>query len=158
MWNGTQGVLYYFGIDPVTANISTAPSDLTTVVGDVIPAGTEFRGNVVDFGAGPVAAEAEWYLGNGGGFGAIDEQFVQDASWTRLREVTIAYDIPTKLLSNIGLGNLSVGVTGRNLVLWSGFVGADPDTNLTGASRGRGLHYFTNPGSRSVLFNLKFGF
>ena len=166
MWNGTLGVLQYFGIDPTTANISTADVDLRTAYapdndfpnGVVIPAGTPFRGNIVDFGGGPVAADAEWYLGNGGGFGSIDEQFVQDASWTRLREVTATYAIPTKLLQNIGLTNLSIGVTGRNLVLWSGFEGADPDTNLTGASRGRGLHYFTNPGSRSVLFNLKFGF
>ncbi len=42
--------------------------------------------------------------------------------------------------------------------LWTPFEGADPDANLTGASKGRGLNYFNNPGTRSVLFNLKFGF
>ena len=158
MWNGTYGVLHFFGIAPETANITTASQDLTTAIGDVIPAGTQFRGNEVDFGGGPVAADAEWYLGNGGGFGEIDEQFVQDASWTRLREATLSYALPNDMLSGLGLSNITVGITGRNLVLWSDFIGADPDTNLTGASRGRGLHYFTNPGSRSVLFNLKFGF
>ena len=158
MWNGTNGVLYYFGVSPETANISTAPVDLTTADGDIIPAGTEFRGNVTDFGAGPVAEEASWWLGNGGGFGSIDEQFIEDGSWTRLREATLTYAIPSALIESTGLSNISVGITGRNLILWSGFTGADPDTNLTGASRGRGLHYFTNPGSRSVLFNLRFGF
>lgn len=158
MWNGTKGVLNYFGIHPNTANISTAPSDIKNAAGATIPAGTQFRGNVIDFGGGPVAADASWYLGNGGGFGEIDEQFIEDASWTRLREVTLSYALPTSLLKNVGLSNVSVGVTGRNLVLWSPFEGADPDTNLTGASRGRGLNYFNNPGSRSVLFNLKFGF
>ena len=158
MWNGTKGVLNYFGIAPITANISTAPVDLTNAAGNVIPAGTQFRGNVIDFGAGPVAADASWYLGNGGGFGEIDEQFVEDASWTRLREITLSYALPTSLLDGVGLNNLSIGITGRNLILWSPFEGADPDTNLTGASRGRGLNYFNNPGSRSVLFNLKFGF
>lgn len=158
MWNGTYGVLHFFGIAPETANISTAPVDIVNAIGTVIPAGTQFRGNVVDFGAGPVAADAEWYLGNGGGFGEIDEQFVEDASWTRLREVTLSYALPATMLDGIGLSNVSVGITGRNLILWSGFTGADPDTNLTGASRGRGLNYFNNPGSRSVLFNLKFGF
>ncbi len=158
MWNGTKGVLTYFGIDPSTANVSTAPADIKNADGATIPAGTEFRGNVIDFGAGPVAADASWYLGNGGGFGEIDEQFIEDASWTRLREVTLSYALPTSLLKGVGLSNVSVGVTGRNLVLWSPFEGADPDTNLTGASRGRGLNYFNNPGSRSVLFNLKFGF
>lgn len=158
MWNGTLGVLHYFGVSPLSANISTAPSDIVNAIGVTIPAGTEFRGNVIDFGGGPVAADAEWYLGNGGGFGEIDEQFVRDASWTRLREVTLSYALPASMLEGIGLSNVSVGITGRNLILWSPFEGADPDTNLTGASRGRGLNYFNNPGSRSVLFNLKFGF
>jgi len=158
MWNGTTGVLRYFGIDPYTANISTSDQDLTTFTGDVIPAGTPFRGNIEDFGAGPVAADAEWYLDNGGGFGAVGEQFIEDASWTRLREATLSYALPASALSGVGLSNVSVGVTGRNLILWTPFEGADPDTNLTGASKGRGLHYFTNPGTRSILFNLKFGF
>ena len=158
MWNGTLGVLRYFGIDPYTANISVSDQDLTTYLGQTIPAGTEFRGNIEDFGGGPVAATAEWYLDNGGGFGAVGEQFIEDGSWTRLREATIAYTIPQSVLGDVGLENVTIGVTGRNLILWSDFVGADPDTNLTGASKGRGLHYFTNPGTRSVLFNLKFGF
>ena len=158
MWNGTYGVLHFFGIAPETANIATAPTDIVNAIGQTVPAGTQFRGNVIDFGGGPVAADAEWYLGNGGGFGEIDEQFVQDASWTRLRELTLNYSIPADAVKGLGLSNIEVGVTGRNLVLWSDFIGADPETNLTGASRGRGLHYFTNPGSRSVLFNLRFGF
>ncbi|MFT5998570.1 MAG: TonB-linked SusC/RagA family outer membrane protein [Neolewinella sp.] len=158
MWNGTQGVLTYFGISPETANITTASQDLVNFAGESIPAGTEFRGNEVDFGAGPVAADAEWYLDNGGGFGAVGEQFIEDASWTRLREATISYALPASMLSGIGLSNVSVGVTGRNLILWTPFEGADPDANLTGASKGRGLNYFNNPGTRSVLFNLKFGF
>lgn len=158
MWNGTAGVLDYFGISPETANTTVASQDLVNAIGTTIPAGTAFRGNEIDFGNGPVAADAEWYLGNGGGFGSIDEQFVQDASWTRLREATISYQLPAKLIDGLGLTKVEIGVTGRNLVFWSEFVGADPETNLTGASRGRGLHYFTNPGSRSVLFNLNLGF
>ncbi|MCP9236057.1 SusC/RagA family TonB-linked outer membrane protein [Lewinella sp. JB7] len=158
MWNGTIGVLRYFGIDPYTANIATAPTDLKTYLGSDIPAGSQFRGNVVDFGGGPVAETAEWYLDNGGGFGSVDEQFIEDGSWTRLREATLAYTLPNDFLGNSGLDNVTIGITGRNLVLWTDFTGADPDTNLTGASKGRGLHYFTNPGTRSVLFNLKFGF
>ena len=34
----------------------------------------------------------------------------------------------------------------------------DPDLNLTGASLGRGLDYFTNPATQSYVFTLKFGF
>ncbi len=158
MWAGTSGVLRYFGIHPETATITTASQDLPTLYGDVIPAGTTFRGVEKDFGGGPVALDAYWYTDTGGGFGPVDQQFVQDASWVRLRELSLSYTFSPELIKNTGMSSLEVGVTGRNLILWTEFEGVDPDLNLTGASKGRGLDYFTNPGTRSVLFNVRFGF
>jgi len=49
-------------------------------------------------------------------------------------------------------------VTGRNIFFWSQFPDIDPDLNLTGASKGRGLDYFTNPTTRSYIVNLNLGF
>ena len=47
-------------------------------------------------------------------------------------------------------------LTGRNLLLYTKeFKGVDPETNLTGASNGRGLEYFNNPGTRSFLVGLR---
>ncbi|APD07031.1 tonB-dependent receptor SusC [Flavobacteriaceae bacterium UJ101] len=158
MWAGTEGVLKYFGIDPETANISVAPTDLKTVDGRTISAGTRFRGNVHDFGSGLVALDAEWYLNNGGGFGQVAEDFVKDASWTRLREVSLFYNIPKQVIESTGLSRIEIGLTGRNLFLWTDFEGVDPELNLTGASKGRGLDYFTNPGTKSYLFSLKLSF
>jgi hypothetical protein len=157
-WTGTEGVLKYFGIDTETANESTADVDLTTYDGRVIPAGTTFRGNIEDFGGGPVALDSEWYTTNGGGFGAQSESFIQDASWTRIRELSIGYSLPKKLLDITGMTHFDILLTGRNLVLWTDIEGFDPDINLTGATRGRGLDYFTNPATQSYLVTLKFGF
>ena len=99
MWGGTQGVLYYFGIHPDTDNVSVSDVDLpiynanvaNSYNNGVIPAGTPFRGNIADFWGGPVALEESWYRTNGGGFGDLDEQFVKDASWIKLREVSLNY-------------------------------------------------------------------
>lgn len=157
-WTGTEGVLRYFGIAPITANESTAPVDLTTYDGRIIPAGTTFRGNIEDFGGGPVALDFGWYTSDGGGFGNQSEDFVQDASWTRIRELTLGYSFPAKLLSNTALTHFDVLFTGRNLALWSNVKGFDPDINLTGPSKGRGLDYFTNPATQSFIVALKFGF
>ena len=160
MWGGTSGVLHYFGIHPDTAVESTATVDLPMYsggFGGVIPAGTTFRGNIADFGGGPVALEEGWYRTNGGGFGILDEQFVQDASWTKLREVSLSYAIPSRALENTFLTSLEFGVSGRNLLIITDFEGVDPEVNLTGASKGRGLDYFTNPGTQSILFNVKIG-
>ena len=159
MWGGTYGVLHYFGIHPNTANESVATTDLPRYsggFGGTIPAGTTFRGNIVDFGGGPVALEEGWYRTNGGGFGDLDEQFVQDASWTKLREVSLSYELPKSIIGDT-FRTVEIGVSGRNLLLFTDFQGVDPEVNLTGASKGRGLDYFTNPATQSFLFNLKIG-
>jgi TonB-linked SusC/RagA family outer membrane protein len=171
MWAGTEGVLKYFGTDVETANeVTVSAADaavIRNVQGQTIDQlsyaqnngnGTyTVRGNLDNFGGGTVLLDQWWYLGNGGGFGPVAEQFIKDGSWTRLREVTLTYDIPKSVFKN-KLTYLQVGVTGRNLILWTPFKGVDPELNLTGSSNGRGLDYFTNPGTKSVLATIKLGF
>jgi hypothetical protein len=159
MWGGTQGVLRHFGIAPETAVESVAPVDLPIYgSSNVVPAGSTFRGNIGDWGGGLVALDQSWYSSNGGGFGQVGEQFVEDASWIKLREITLNYNFPSNLLDFLGAKSGQIGVAGRNLLLITDFKGVDPEVNLTGASKGRGLDYFTNPGTRSVLLNLKLEF
>ena len=159
MWAGTQGVLNHFGISPETAVESVAPVDLPIYgSSNVVPAGSTFRGNIGDWGGGLVALDQSWYSSNGGGFGQVGEQFVEDASWIKLREITLNYNFPSNLLDFLGAKSGQIGVAGRNLLLITDFKGVDPEVNLTGASKGRGLDYFTNPGTRSVLLNLKLEF
>ncbi|MEN8858679.1 MAG: SusC/RagA family TonB-linked outer membrane protein [Flavobacteriaceae bacterium] len=157
-WTGTEGVLKYFGIDPITAIETTASENLQTFDGRTITAGTTFRGTVDNFGGNNVALTEEWYLANGGGFGSQAESFVQDASWTRLREITLAYNVSTEKIGKIGLTSLQLSLSGRNLALWTDIKGFDPDVNLTGASKGRGLDYFTNPATQSYIMTVKLGF
>lgn len=158
VWNGTRGVLNFFGIHPDTAVESVASQDLLNADGNLIPAGTTFRGFEQDFGGGPVAVDAAWWTGNGGGFGDVGESFYEDASWTRLRELSLFYDFPKDAISKIGLTNAQIGITGRNLILWTDIEGFDPDNNLTGASKGRGLEYFSNPGTKSFITTIRLSF
>jgi TonB-linked SusC/RagA family outer membrane protein len=157
-WAGTSGVLNYFGISPETANEFTTTEELRTADGRTVASGTLVRGNIADFGGGNVLLDSEWYTGNGGGFGPVGEQFVIDGSWTKLRELSLTYDLPTTLISKAKLSNASIGVTGRNLFILSPFPNVDPELNLTGASKGRGLDYFTNPGTGSYMLTVKLGF
>jgi TonB-linked SusC/RagA family outer membrane protein len=155
IWEGTRGVLYYFGTHNNVSQERTHSTDLKQHNGAVIPANTPFRGNIEDFGNGPVALTQSWYTGLGGGFGPVGEQFIGDATATRLREVTLTYSYNAKSMRDLtGLRSIDFGVTGRNLVLWANVKGIDPETNLTGPSNGRGLDYFNNPNTRSVLFSI----
>ncbi len=159
VWNGTAGVLRFFGVGTDTAIESVASQDLKTATGGTIAAGTTFRGREFDFGAGPVAVNQNWWTGNGGGFGDVSEEAVEDASWTRVREITLSYDFPKSLIQSLNIvSNIQLSVSGRNLFLFTGIEGFDPENNLTGSSKGRGLEYFSNPGTRSYLATLKVSF
>ena len=160
VWNGTYSVMLFWGIHESTdiLTINDTGSTIFNAWGDPIPAGAQFRGYIEDFGAGPVAVDHEWWTANGGGFGDVTSQFVEDASWVKLREISLSYDFDKSLIERLGLDNLSLSLSGRNLFTWSNIKEFDPENNLTGASRGRGLEYFSNPGTRSILTTLRFGF
>ncbi len=155
-------VLRRFGTTQETANRLTTTQELLNFDGDVIPAGTTVRGNVEDFGAGPVLLDEAWYRhGIGGGFG--DNQAynfsIADATFTKLREVTLSYTITRDKMKNIlPIGGITIGATARNLFNWNNIDGIDPETSQTGVGNGLGLEYFTNPQTRSYLFSLSVDF
>ncbi len=156
---GTKSVLVDYGRWGSTANEVTASQNLLTYGGNVIPAGTTFRGEIKNFGAGPVALTQDWYNGPGAFFGGGNhELFIEDGSWTRLRELTLSYDLNSDWLKNRGFSNLQMSATGRNLFLWTEFEGNDPDTNVSGVSASRGIDYFNNPSTRSYVFSLTLTF
>ncbi|NBA84574.1 SusC/RagA family TonB-linked outer membrane protein [Emticicia sp. CRIBPO] len=158
VWAGTSGILKYFGIDPETANEFVTKQEMKTYDGRTVSTGTTVRGNVANFGGGNVILDADWYSDLGGGFGPVSEQFIVDGSWTKLREVSAGYTIPASLVQKIRLNSASINFTGRNLFIWSPIKYFDPEVNLTGASKGRGLEYFTNPGTGSYVVTVKLGF
>ncbi len=156
VWNGTKGALYVFGTHGDLNQSTTTTKDLVNANGAVIKAGTTFRGVVKNFGGGDVALDETWYQGLGGGFGGPAEQFVEDASWIRLRELSLSYTLRTdgfKKLTKLSAAEFMV--TGRNLGLITNYTGIDPETNLTGATNGQGLDYFNSPNTRSYLFTLR---
>lgn len=160
IYAGTKSVLRDLGRWYDTANRVTAERNYVTSDGNVINIGETFRGNVRDFGGGPVALTESWYNGEGGFFsGGNDELYIEDGSWTRLREVSLGYLWDSQWLKNTTkLQSIEFTVTGRNLVLWTDFEGNDPDTNLSGISAARGIDYFNNPATKSYLVNLNVKF
>lgn len=51
-----------------------------------------------------------------------------DASFVKLREISLAYDLPGKLVSKLRMQNASVALYSRNIILWTkAKVGIDPE-------------------------------
>ena len=70
-----------------------------------------------------------------GGSSFIDE-YTQDASYTKLREVALTYSLPASLASRVGVNSGSVTVAGRNLLTWTDYKGLEPEASFIGGSRG----------------------
>ncbi|MEN9510448.1 MAG: hypothetical protein RLZZ370_267 [Bacteroidota bacterium] len=94
------------------------------------------------------------FKGDAGSYAS--ENAIQDGSWVRLRELGISYNVKvgSKFLQSIDLG-----ITGKNVLLFTDYTGVDPETSLTGAgSNIGGFDYFNNPGMKSWIANVKFNF
>ena len=171
-WNGTRGALAFFGRAGFTAvetNLSADQAEnLLVYTGQTVAERYPFRqntdgsytvrGEIKNYGAGDVFVEETFYrIGPGSGFTGPDEAFMEDVTWTRLREVSLSYTLGNDIPK--WLQGATIAVTGRNLVLWTDYTGNDPDTNLTGSGlNGLGLEYFQNPSTRTykVSLSLKF--
>ena len=98
------------------------------------------------------------YYSSLGGLAGLSELFIEDGSWVRLREVRVSYTMPKKWLAQLPIESLSIGFSGRNLLLFTDYSGIDPETNLSGASRSLGRDYFNMPNTRSYEINLQVTF
>ena len=158
----TLHVLKRFGTTTETANRVTLTEPLVNVKGTTFPAGTTIRGNIQNFGGGNVLLDEQWYRRDiGGGFG--DNQAynfsIYDATWTKLREISLSYTLDSpSLKSTIGLSSVRFTLTGRNLININNIPGIDPEVNQYGTGNALGLDYFTNPQTQSTLLGVTFNF
>lgn len=88
------------------------------------------------------------------------ETFIEDASWFRLRTLSLSYSIPANIMAKTGfLNGATVSFTGNNLWLntkWSGF---DPESSsFSSGSVVDGFNGFTYPGTKSFIFSLNITF
>ena len=153
----TLWVLNRFGTTAETANRLTLDQPLVNYRGNTIAAGTTVRGNIKDFGGGPVLLDENWYrTGIGGGFG--DNQAynfsIADATWTKLRDLSLSYVWDDSRIKSLGLSDVILTFTGRDLININEVDGIDPEINTKGVSVAQGVEYFTNPQTKGFLFSL----
>jgi TonB-linked SusC/RagA family outer membrane protein len=60
------------------------------------------------------------------------DRFVENASFLRLKTLSLSYNLPKKIVRNWGLNNLNVFATGYNLFTWTNYNGQDPEVSLPG--------------------------
>jgi hypothetical protein len=83
-----------------------------------------------------------------------------DASFTKLREVSLSYRLPAALTERTFLGTIELGVSGRNLLLWTPDENTyiDPEMNSFGNGNLQGFDYSGSPSTRSWGANIRLTF
>ncbi|WP_187262559.1 SusC/RagA family TonB-linked outer membrane protein [Pontibacter beigongshangensis] len=83
-----------------------------------------------------------------------------DASFTKLREVSLSYKLPASVTEKTFFGNIELGVSGRNLLLWTPDENTyiDPEMNSFGNGNLQGYDYSGTPSTRTWGGNVRFTF
>jgi len=86
-------------------------------------------------------------------------RFVEDGSYLRLKAVTLSYAFNPELLERLKIRQLSVYVTGQNLLTFTQYSGFDPEVNAFGRSATElGIDYGTYPQARTLTAGLNVEF
>jgi TonB-dependent starch-binding outer membrane protein SusC len=86
--------------------------------------------------------------------------YIERATFVKLREVSLYYDVPEKVAMQIGpLSTLRVSLSGRNLLTFTGYSGLDPEvSNFGNQPIGRNYDVAPYPPGRSYWLSVDAGF
>jgi hypothetical protein len=85
-------------------------------------------------------------------------QYVFDATYVKLREVALTYELPKSLLSKTPLNRIAISAVGRNLwIIHKNVTHFDPEIGASSGNR-QGIESGGYPTTRSIGFDLSLGF
>ncbi|HEX6180919.1 MAG TPA: SusC/RagA family TonB-linked outer membrane protein, partial [Chitinophagaceae bacterium] len=88
----------------------------------------------------------------------VSSIFVYDASFVKLRQIVLGYNLPAKWFNKLHVQGVNVSLVGRNLAIISKHTpNIDPESNYNN-SAAQGLELAGVPATRSFGFNLNFKF
>jgi TonB-linked SusC/RagA family outer membrane protein len=129
---------------------ATAPAGVT-----VYDDGMIFDGVTADGKRNEKIVSAQQYYKS---FRTIDEANIFDASYVKLREVKLSYNLPIKWIRPLSLQGVSVSVVGRNLwIIHRNVVDIDPEVAFN-TGNAQGLESLSNPTTRTYGINLNIKF
>ena len=90
----------------------------------------------------------------------VPGQHMVDATYVKLRSLSLAYTFNKQQLTKSPFGQLTIGVFGNNLFIWTPSQNkyADPEVNSAGAGNVQGFDYTAQPSVRNFGLNVKVSF
>ncbi|WP_430817513.1 SusC/RagA family TonB-linked outer membrane protein [Carboxylicivirga sp. RSCT41] len=60
----------------------------------------------------------------------VDDRYVEDGTYLKLKTVALGYTLPQNLLTRWGIKRCRIYVSGQNLITWTNYSGYDPDVSV----------------------------
>src|SRR5690606_10358634 len=127
---------------------------------DVSQGGGVILGGVKEDGTpNDIRADASWYANAWGYARASNKEHLYDASFVKLRNLTLSYQIPEKLIRNTFISKMTVSAIGRNLwIIHKNIPYSDPEAGLSAGNMSRGMQSGAHPTIREIGASLKIEF
>lgn len=101
----------------------------------------------------------DYWIRVGGEATAISTMFLYDASFIKLRQLTLGYTLPRAWLTKTPIVSATISLVGRNLaILYKDIDNVDPESNYSANAGAQALDYFGFPTTRSYGFNVNLSF
>ncbi|HSJ31633.1 MAG TPA: TonB-dependent receptor [Longimicrobiales bacterium] len=111
------------------------------------------------FGAGPLYDQllrGEITQPERARYQSIWENYVEDASFVKLRQLALRYSTSGDWLGAIGASGMQIEILGRNLKTWTDYSGYDPEINMFGLSTvERGVDFAVYPNARMYTLGVR---
>jgi TonB-linked SusC/RagA family outer membrane protein len=91
------------------------------------------------------------------GLDASDAGFVEDGTFWKLRELSLTAQAPSNWAQRVGVRDLALTISGRNLGTWTDYTGFDPEINFNGTSNFSTAEFLTQPQVRYWTMRLSIG-
>jgi len=89
----------------------------------------------------------------------ISDRFIEDASYLRLKNVSLGYSLPKSLLAKARITNLRIYVSAQNAATWTKYTGYDPEVSVNGQSLiNKGIDSGVYPNSKSYQAGISLSF
>ena len=97
-------------------------------------------------------------VGGYGPRGYYSTRTLEDGSYLRLKNITVAYDLPQKWIRRLSLSKAQIYVSLQNLWTLTGYSGMDPEVSTVHSTLTPGFDYSAYPRNKTYTFGVKIGF
>ena len=91
------------------------------------------------------------------GLMGTDYGYIEDASFTKLRELSLSIGVPQRYVSRFGFNGATLTLAGRNLHTWTNYTGLDPEINENGGFNFSTDEFLSQPQVRYYTIRLDLG-